>query len=279
MKNRLLLFALSFSLGANAQYYYKDISGTAETNQQMKLYRQQKVQLVSINSYDANNTKSDDFFCQQSVEQGNILKTTTRSGVTEASVLTSFFNEQSQLVKTIDSSGSMISTSDYGYDTYGKLITIKSVSKDSSQDGIESEDHLWTYDAAGKPLQMLRIINSADTLVVKLDKDENGNIVQETSYKKGKANNPVYYYYDDKNRLTDIVRYNEKLKKLIPDYMFEYSDAGQVVQKITVPSNRTAGYLIWRYQYDSHGLKTKEACFDKDKQLTGKIEYIYSFGQ
>ncbi|MBS1656331.1 MAG: hypothetical protein JSU05_15870, partial [Bacteroidetes bacterium] len=82
-----------------------------------------------------------------------------------------------------------------------------------------------------------------------------------------------------KNRLTDIVRYNEKLKKLLPDYMFEYSDAGQVIQKITVPANRAAGYLIWRYQYNNNGLKTKEACFDKDKQLTGKIEYVYSFGQ
>lgn len=279
MKNRLLLFALTFSLYANAQYYYKDILGTAETNQQMKLYQQQKVQMVSIKSYDANNTKSDDFFCQQSVQAGNILKTTTRSGVTEASVLTSYFTDQSQLTRTIDSSGTMISTSDYEYDNEGKLIAIKSVSKDTSQDGNESEDHLWSYDTDGRPLQMVRIINSTDTLVLKLDKDESGNIIQETSYKKGKAGNPVYYYYDAKNRLTDIVRYNEKLKKLLPDYMFEYSDAGQVIQKITVPSNSAAGYLIWRYQYNSNGLKTKEACFDKDKQLTGKIEYVYSFGQ
>ena len=26
----------------------------------------------------------------------------------------------------------------------------------------------------------------------------------------------IYYYYDEKNRLTDIVRYNKKAKKLLP---------------------------------------------------------------
>jgi hypothetical protein len=50
-----------------------------------------------------------------------------------------------------------------------------------------------------------------------------------------------------------------------------------VIQKITVPAN-SSEYLIWRYQYDDKGLKIKEAVFDKHKQLTGKIEYIYQFG-
>jgi YD repeat-containing protein len=59
--------------------------------------------------------------------------------------------------------------------------------------------------------------------------------------------------------------------------MFEYSASNQVIQKITVPSNGSQ-YLIWRYQYDERGLKIKEAIYNKQKQLTGKIEYLYSFG-
>jgi hypothetical protein len=39
------------------------------------------------------------------------------------------------------------------------------------------------------------------------------------------------------------------------------------------------GYNIWRYIYDSKGLKTKEALFDKEQQLSGKIEYSYTFGK
>ena len=78
--------------------------------------------------------------------------------------------------------------------------------------------------------------------------------------------------------MTDVVRYNKKAKRLLPDYMFEYSDANQVIQKITVPASGS-DYLIWRYQYDAKGLKIREACFDRQKQLTGKIEYNYRFGQ
>jgi YD repeat-containing protein len=96
--------------------------------------------------------------------------------------------------------------------------------------------------------------------------------------KNGRMTGNLYYYYNDKNQMTDIVRYNDRAQRLLPDYMFEYSPAGQVIQKITVPGNNSE-YLIWRYQYDARGLKIKEACFDKAKQLIGRIEYQYTFSQ
>lgn len=61
--------------------------------------------------------------------------------------------------------------------------------------------------------------------------------------------------------------------------MFEYDDNDRVIQKITTTSSRKIGYLIWRYIFDTNGLKTKEALFNDDKELTGKIEYSYSFWQ
>jgi hypothetical protein len=39
------------------------------------------------------------------------------------------------------------------------------------------------------------------------------------------------------------------------------------------------GYNIWRYIFNEKGLKTKEALFNNDRELTGKIEYSYTFGQ
>jgi hypothetical protein len=39
------------------------------------------------------------------------------------------------------------------------------------------------------------------------------------------------------------------------------------------------GYLIWRYIFDDKGLKTKEALFNKDKELTGKIDYVYTYNR
>jgi hypothetical protein len=79
--------------------------------------------------------------------------------------------------------------------------------------------------------------------------------------------------------VTDIVRFNLKAKRLLPDVMFEYDDKDRVIQKITTTSSVNLGYLIWRYIFDDKGLKSKEALFNDDKQLTGKIEYSYTFGQ
>ena len=82
-----------------------------------------------------------------------------------------------------------------------------------------------------------------------------------------------------RNCPSDIVRFNTKARRLLPDYMFEYTEQNQVSQKITTLSMMDLGYLIWRYVYDDKGLKTKEASFNKDKVMTGKIEYSYQFGQ
>jgi hypothetical protein len=102
-------------------------------------------------------------------------------------------------------------------------------------------------------------------------------VSEEMETRRGVKNRPVLYYYNDNNQLTDIVRYNARAKQLLPEYMFEYSTANQVIQKITVPSN-SSEYLIWRYQFNPQGLKTKEVIYDKQKKVTGKIEYQYSLG-
>ncbi len=280
MKNILLISLLTLSVFVQAQYYYKDIIGTSETNNLLKIYSTNNVQSVSLKSYEADGSISDNFQVDQVLNKSSKqLKTISHSGVTDESILSAWFDNNARLIKTTDTSGTSLSTALYSYNNAGQLISIKSFSGDTLKTGTEAEDHQWSYNDKGQPVQMLRIINTIDTTIIKLQLDENGNIIQETPYKKGKAGDPVYYYYNGKNEVTDIVRYNYKLKKLLPDYMFEYSDAGQVIQKITVPSNKAAQYLIWRYQYDSKGLKVREACFNKDKVLTGKIEYNYRFGQ
>jgi len=280
MKNIVLAALLISSALTQAQYYYKDIIGTAETNHQLKLYIATNVQSVVLKSFEPDGSVSDNFQVEQLLDKNaKTLKTVSHSGVTDESVLLSFFDDSARVIKTMDTSGTSFNAAAYTYNGSGKLLSLKSFSGDTLKTGSETEDHQWTYNGKGQPVQMLRIINNTDTTVIKFQTDDNGNIIQETPYKKGKSGDPVYYYYDGKNQVTDIVRYNYKLKKLLPDYMFEYSDAGQVIQKITVPSNKAAQYLIWRYQYDSKGLKAREACFNKDKQLTGKIEYAYRFAQ
>jgi YD repeat-containing protein len=275
-----LLFAtvvLLMSLSAPAQHYYKDIIGTRETAETIKAYQANKVSRVLLTSYDENNTRSNDFYIeQQFLPAVKTLRTITRSDMGQGSVLTALIDNSGNVVKTIDSSNAVVSITTYTYNPSGQLVSVLSSSTDSSKKTNESEQHLWQYNN-NQVAKMLRIKNGNDTTYVDFRLDDAGNIAEEQETRRGVKSEPVYYYYDAGNRLTDIVRYNKKAKRLLPEYMFEYSPANQVIQKITVPSN-SDNYLIWRYQYNAQGLKTKEVIYNKQKQLSGKVEYQYSFG-
>ena len=131
----------------------------------------------------------------------------------------------------------------YTYNDSNQLVSITSNSSDTTNFSNQLEEHLWEY-KNGSVNRMLRIKNKKDTTYVNFKLDEKGNVVEEQSIRKGVPVDAVYYYYDDNNRLTDIVRFNNKVKRLLPEYMFEYSSKNQVIQKITVPGN-SSQYLIW----------------------------------
>ncbi len=279
MKNPILLSVMFISLSLQAQYFYKDIISTGETNRLMKTYISNKVLSVISTGFDPQGQKTNDFSEQQDVLQnGELLKTTTRHKLITTLLFTHFDN-QAKVISVTDSSIDVKSSTVFSYDENGKIITIKNITSDTSQQIEDTEKHQWFYNAAGQPQKMLDIVNKTDTTEIRFHLDEKGNVIDEQSFRKGIPGELIYYYYDDKNRLTDIVRYNERLKKLLPDYMFEYDDDNHVIQKITLLSNLHLGYLIWRYAYNDQGLKTKEALFDKYKEMTGKIEYSYTFAQ
>jgi len=146
-----------------------------------------------------------------------------------------------------------------------------------ADEGASLYDVLSLYN--GKPEKMWRILNGKDSTEFRLTIDEKGNAADEQQYRRGTGINPVYYYYTDNNQVSDIVRYNSRAKRLLPDFMFEYDENGRMIQKITTLSTIRPDYLIWRYGYNERGLKTKEALFTKDKTLTGRIEYQYTFAQ
>lgn len=281
MKSFLLAAAVLFAmLTSSAQYYYKDIVGTKETSDLIKTYMKNKVTAVTLTSYDADNVKSDNIFVKQNFSLSTrVLKTITGTGADNAytSTLFTYADNNGNIVKTDDSTGVVGNTTTYSYDASGNLSSVTINSSDTTSS--ESEQHIWQWQN-GKPYKMLRIKNKFDTTYVDFKLDENGNISEETATHKRVATKPYFYYYNDNNELTDIVRYSERAKQLLPEYMFEYSPSGQVIQKITVPTNNS-DYLIWRYQYNAQGLKIKEVVYSKQDKRNplGKIEYQYSFAQ
>jgi YD repeat-containing protein len=275
MKNIFFILFLLIIFKADAQYYYKDLLAAAEIMQQMKIYKENKIQKVISTGYTPGGTASADYDeMQETYSEYTQLIITTTVNQTVTRLIYKFDDQEGRLQTTVDSSAAMLSTSAYTYDKAGKLVEISNRMTDSSRDFIQTETHVWIYNN-DVPEKMWRIINKTDSLEIRFKADANGNITEEQNFKKGKASDLTYYYYDDKNRLTDIVRYNTKAKRLLPDFMFEYDDQSRVIQKITTTSNLNLGYLTWRYLYNENGLKTKEALFNKEKQLQGRIDYSY----
>lgn len=277
MKTLLPAILFLFSLPASAQYYYKDILGTKESSRLIDSYRKNKVQSVALKSYTIDNTPIENLTVQQEFSaSAHTLRTITKNDYLPASYLTTQFDESGRILKTVDSTvGSFVNTTFYRYNDAGQVQAIVTTYGDSLG-SLRSDEHLWQYDGQNHVTRMLRIKNGKDTAIVKFTVDEAGNVVDEQETIRYIKEEPVYYYYDAKNRLTDIVRYNKKAARLLPEQMFEYTTSNQLVQRTTVPQNKS-DYLIWRYSFDEKGLRTKEEIFDKQKALTGKVLYRYTF--
>ena len=259
----------------HAQFYYKDLVVTKQSSQQMKQFKAEKVKAVKLVSFESSGNPTEDFMGEQLVTNDfTVLKTLTKSKVSDSSELTTIYNANAQLVKTIDTTDGYKSTSEYRYNG-DKLSSITNYSSSTGQ-AVEKEEHIWIYTAEGRPEKMYKIKNDKDTTYITFVADEKGNIIEEHSVRNKKTLPTYYYYYDDKNRLTDIVRYNAQARRLLPDYIFEYDDEGRVFTVVIVPED-SSNYEKWFYSYYDNGLKGQEACYNKKQELQGRIEYKYSF--
>ena len=283
MKFLFVPLLLISSLSLHAQYYYDDLVGTRETSRLMQTYREQKVRMVTATGYDSKGVKATDFSEVQEIkENGRLLRQSAIRNFTKTVTL-SRFDEQGRVISITDSAADIQSITFYSYDAAGRVSKVENKVLDSANAFNHTETHWWYYNEKGLPVTMWRVISNSgaetktDSLEVRFTTDEEGNTGEERTFRKGVETGYLYYYYDDQHRLLDIVRFNTRLKKLLPDVMFEYDESGRIVQKTTTTSSLHLGYLIWRYIYNEKGLKTKEVLFNSDKQITGRIEFAYTF--
>jgi YD repeat-containing protein len=275
MKSLLgLLILISLGSTAWAQHYYNDILLTEQNRKKQELYRQNKVKAVKTSAFDAEGKSIEGFSSDQTVSADfREIRTTTITTLTGTSESTSYYNENGQLIKSIDTTEGLNNTITYSYDPSGKIVRILNISASPGDFRIK-EEHLWTYDSKGRPARMVRIRNDKDSSFVSFSTDEKGNIAIEKIVERGRESRIYYYYYDDKNRLTDIVRYNNKAGRLLPDYLFEYDDEGRLSTMTVVPEG-TGDYQKWFYSYFDEGLKGQDACYSKSKVLIARVEYAY----
>jgi hypothetical protein len=280
MFRNILIFFGTLLLTANcynkvaAQYFYKDIWSPQQLTKEMGILKNEKIRTISVKSFEDSGEPSEGFFCEKKIEKDySLSETITRSYVTSQSLLATHFNSKGLITQTTDSTESSLSRTEYFYDDNDRITRIKTFTKaDNELSGIE-ETHRYSYDSSGTLKTMIREKNNAEMSTVNFKVDEKGNVIEEDERLKNGSNKNYFYYYDDKNRLTDIVHYNERAKRLLPDYMYEYNSQNQIKQMISIEEG--SGYYIWKYTYNDKGLRDTEKCLSKERKLLGSIQYVY----
>jgi hypothetical protein len=258
-----------------AQYYYNDLMANIQTHKQYKLLRALKVKKIIATAQESANSTPETLLTEEVSTDGKriIINTSLQNGKTSR---TTTQYEMGKLKKSESNNKGVESTTLYSYNEAGLPTLIQSTTKDTFLSSLTGEAHQYYYKQDGSPDYAYIIRNQSDTVRVNFTTDNQKSVLEETWTRRNKEIEKYYYYYNDKQQLTDIVRFNSKSKKLLPDFVYTYNEAGNIIQMIQVP--RTGNnYITWKYNYNEKGLKTSENCFNKEKQLLGTVGYSYEY--
>jgi hypothetical protein len=274
----IFLFIAIISCAGNiqAQFYYKDILSQQQGQRRYLLLKQHRVSQVKVSSFEGNGDPSEGFLFEQSLNAGYTqAKTRMETGFSGKMSMISYYSN-GLLSKTVDSGYMTYSSFEYGYDSLQRIVRIQQVSQTTGEKIRTSETHEWTYNEQGFPSSMIKVKDGKDSSVVHFVYDEKGRIAEEFAVTKGVSSEKTYYYYNEEGRLSDIVRYNERAKQLVADYMFDYYPDGQVKQMITLdPGSLEKG--TWIYLFNEKGLTTEEKFYNGQNKLSGKMAYQYEY--
>jgi len=279
MMHKLVIFfgiLFTFSFQSDAQYFYKDIWSNKQVIKEFALLKSNNLKKVKIKSFEDNGEPSDGFFCEKQINKNYTQsQMISKSNITGQSLLVSDYNTSGYPVKTTDDTPNTNSITEYKYDSKGNITEITTVTKGDDDSDKITETHEFSYDEKGVPLKMIRKKNGVLVSTIHFVSDANGNVIEEDVEGNNQVDKKYYYYYDDKNRLTDIVHYNERAARLLPNYIYEYNSSNQPTQMIST-SEGSSNYFIWRYSYNDKNLRETEKCFSKEKRLLGSIQYEYN---
>jgi hypothetical protein len=273
----LIVFVFTLTNALKGQYYYQDLVMLGNNNEQFRLMKKERVTKVTAKSVEATGEVTEGFVMEQTFNASySQLRSTTQVPGSMPSTLVNYYNGQGLLYRTVDSNANVVNVYEYKYDSLNRIAAITNAGRATDDKVKTIETHVWLYGDNGAPSRMLRVRNGSDTLEVSFTSNDKGQVTEERSVVPAGTNHMIYYYYDDQGRISDVVRFQEQLGRLIPDYTFTYDEAGRLKEMMVVQQSGK-DYLIWRYMYGSSGLKEKEACFTRDKRLAGTVEYSYGF--
>jgi hypothetical protein len=277
MKKITLILVVAFGfIQANCQFYYSDIISNQVANSNYLNLKNDKIKRITITNIPNNYTdKQQDGVTIQQIFTDNWKSLNTQTNLTvglKSSSTTTY--ENNRIVKKVDEAKNVNSIIYYEYNAAGKLASIISASEDTSVNKGFTEKHIWNYDDKGLPNKMYKIKNGADTTAIIFLKDEQNNIAEERWMKAGKIIETYYYYYNDKNLLTDIVKFNLKVERMLPEFLFDYDVNNRLIKMTQIPFG-SDNYIVWHYSYNEKDLKLAEFCYSKKGELLGQMDYSY----
>ena len=270
----MICFLLFVTLNSFSQYYYKDIISINQANKEFSVLKNSSIKLVKLKSFEDNDEPSEGFFCEKKINKTfSQSEMISKSYITGQSLLVTDYSPNGQIMKTTNTTPTTTSTVAYRYNDNNQLVEVTTVTSADGDSGSITETHLYVYDEKGAIVKMERRKDSRLIGEILFKSDAKGNIIEEDP--SGIARDKKYfYYYDDHNRLTDVVHYNEIAKRLLPDYIFEYNTKNLPRQMISIDESGR-NYFIWKYSYTDSNLPEIQKCFSKEKRLLGTIEFTY----
>lgn len=272
---------ISFSIilfttfAAKSQYYYNDIIATNLGNAQQKLLLANNIKKIKVVNKEADGSLIEGFILEQKINKaGAEIVTTSTNQSGGISTLTSTYNNN-KVIATTDNNFGVQTSTQYEYNDNGLLSSVKSSTIDTFMNSSTQELHLWQYNANNLPYKMFKIKNLKDTTVIDLVLDKDGTVAVEIWKKNNKVIESYFYYYNETSNIAQILRNDTYQGKMIPVTQMDYDAEGRVQKMIQVLSAGKS-YNTWKYYYNTNGLKSKEECYDKQKQLVGTMEYSYN---
>jgi hypothetical protein len=279
-----LLWALiwiGFAPNTQAQYYYSDLIGIRQVETKQQRFKTLHVRQILGTAVLPTGEVQTDFKERYEISfQADTLQQIQQQA-TASTNTTMIFSNNGQLTEQMEKRTGYTSQITYSRNKQGFIDRIENRFSDSLSEFQQREIHIWSYNATGSPLKMWRILDRVDGVLdsteIQFTIDSTGLVTEERSFKKGKEIGFFYYYYNEAGQITDIVRFNSKLNRLLPDQLFEYDAAGNMAQRMQLTGSRDVTYLIFRYGYQTNGLLGEEALFNNKKEHQGSIRFSYLF--
>ncbi|MEO6637504.1 MAG: hypothetical protein ABIN25_04465 [Ginsengibacter sp.] len=271
----VFLFLFILISPAEAQYFYKDIWNNQQLSKEFSILKNENLKTIKIHSYEDDGEPSEGFVCEKKINKSySQSEMISKSYITGQSLLVSDYNGDGRIIKTVDETPTTSSVTNNEYDSKGNVALVRILTAGDGLNDSITETHEYSYDANGHPLKMERKKNNFLVSTINFVTDEKGRVIEENVEKTSTTDKKYFYYYNDKNQLTDVVHFNERAGRLLPDYMYEYNSAGLPSQMISTAVGGD-NYFIWRYTYNDKKLRETEKCYSKEKRMLGKIEYEY----